>query len=163
MKLKIELAVVLAMFLALAGCKTPTVIDSTYAGTTFEVECMGTDLDGSQTLRSWGTGKNKSQAMETAKKNAVKAIIFKGINAGASECSTKPLIFEVNAAEKYESYFNRFFADGGDYKKYTSMTDEKRNSRMKSSNNSIETWGIVVRVDRAGLRQRLIDDGIIKP
>ena len=43
------------------------------------------------------------------------------------------------------------------------MVDEKRNSRVKSSNNSIETWGVVVRVDREALRQQLIDDGIIKP
>ena len=43
------------------------------------------------------------------------------------------------------------------------MTDEKRTSRLKSTNSAIESWGIVVRVDRAALRQRLIDDGIIKP
>lgn len=150
-------------FLAFSGCKTPAVIDSSYAGMTFEIQCMGTDLDGSQTLRSWGTGKDKSQAMETAKKNAVRAVIFKGIQSGSDGCNTKPLIFEVNAEEKYESYFNRFFADGGAYKSFTSMTDEKSTSRIKSSNNAIETWGIVVRVDRAGLRQRLIADGIIKP
>lgn len=151
------------MLMALTGCKTPQVIDSTYAGSTFPIECLGTDLDGSQTLRSWGTGKNKAQAMENAKKNAVRATIFDGINAGTGDCSRKPLIFEVNAAEKYEQYFNRFFADGGAYKSYTSLTDEKRTSRLKSSNSAIESWGVVVRVDRAALRQRLIDDGIVKP
>lgn len=145
------------------SCKTPQVIDSTYAGSTFEIECMGLDHDGSQTLRSWGTGKNKAQAMETAKKNAVRAVLFKGITAGTGDCNKRPIVLEVNAAEKYEDYFNRFFADGGAYKVYTSMTDEKRTSRIKSSNNAIETWGVVVRVDRAGLRQRMIDDGIIRP
>lgn len=163
MKLKLQLTVVGALLLFMCGCKTPQQIDRTFAGKTFEVECMGTDLDGSQTLRSWGTGKNKSQAMETAKKNAVRSVIFKGIASGSADCNRKPLIFDVNAQEKYESYFNRFFADGGPYKEYTSMVDEKRHSRVKSANNSIETWGVVVRVDRAGLRQRLIEDGIIKP
>ena len=149
--------------LAVAGCKTPTEIDRSYAGMTFDIECMGTDLDGSQTLRSWGTGKNKSQAMETAKKNAVRAVLFKGIHSGSGDCNKKPIILEVNAEEKYESYFNKFFADGGAYKNYTSMTDEKSTSRIKSANNSIETWGIVVRIDRSGLKQRMINDGIIKP
>lgn len=157
------LATTILVALAFSGCKTPTVIDGVYAGRTFEIECMGTDHDGSQTLRAWGTGKNKSQAIETAKKNAVKTVIFKGIQSSNEGCNTKPLIFEVNAEEKYEAYFNRFFADGGAYKSYTSMSDEKSTSRIKSSNNAIETWGVVVRVDRAGLRQRLINDGIIKP
>ena len=163
MKLITSLTGTALALLSLAGCKTPQVIDSTYAGSTFTIECMGTDLDGSQTLRSWGTGKNKAQAMENAKKNAVRAVLFEGINAGTGDCNRKPLIFEVNAEEKYEQYFNRFFADGGAYKAFTSMTDEKRTSRLKSTNSAIESWGIVVRVDRAALRQRLIDDGIIKP
>ena len=163
MKLITSLTGAALALLTLAGCKTPQVIDSTYAGSTFAIECMGTDLDGSQTLRSWGTGKNKAQAMENAKKNAVRAVLFEGINAGTGDCNRKPLIFGVNAEEKYEQYFNRFFADGGAYKAFTSMTDEKRTSRLKSTNSAIESWGIVVRVDRAALRQRLIDDGIIKP
>lgn len=163
MKLNLKLIGVALALSMITGCKTPQIIDSTYAGSTFEVECMGTDLDGTQTLRCWGTGKDKAQAMETAKKNAVRTVIFKGVSAGKGGCNTKPLILEVNAEEKYENYFNRFFADGGEYKKFTSMTDEKRNSRIKSSNNSVETWGAVVRVDRAALRQQLITDGIIKP
>lgn len=148
---------------AMWACKTPTKVGTTYATANFGVECLATDLDGSQTLRAWGKGKNKSQAMETAKKNAVRAVIFDGITAGTGECNKRPLIFEVNAAEKYESYFNAFFADGGEYKSFTSMTDEKRTSRVKSADKQIENWGVVVRVDRAALRQRLIDDGIIKP
>lgn len=163
MKSNILTAVISAAILTMTSCKSPQVIDSTYAGAGFKVECMGTDLDGSQTLRSWGTGKNKGQAMETAKKNAVRAVIFSGITDGVAGCNVKPLLFEVNAEEKHEAYFNRFFADGGAYKGYVSMKDEKRTSRIKSSNNAIENWGIVVRVDRAALRQRLMEDGILKP
>ena len=100
------------------SCKTTyTEIPSEYAFATFETECLGTELDGSQTLRSWGKGKDKADAIEQAKKNAVRDVIFKGINAGSGECSKKPLILEVNAQEKYEYYFNAFFKDGGAYKK----------------------------------------------
>lgn len=147
----------------LTSCKSPTVIDSVYATRTFEVECLGSDLDGSQTLRSWGQGKNKSQAMENARKNAVRAVLFDGITHGGNGCDQRPVIGGVNAHEKNQVYFNRFFADGGEYKKFTSMEDEKRTSRMKSSDKSIENWSVVVRVNRAALRQRMIDDGIINP
>lgn len=163
MKLFTNSVLAVLMMLAFNSCKTPQVIDSSYAGSTFKVQCMGTDYDGSQTLRSWGTGKNKAQAMETAKKNAVRAVLFDGVYDGPGDCSRRPIVLEANAKEKNESYFNSFFTDGGAYKKYTSMTDEKHTSRIKSSNNAIETWGIVVRVDCAGLRQRMIQDGIIKP
>ena len=37
----------------------------------FETECLGIEGDGSQTLRAWGTGRNRADAVEQAKKNAV--------------------------------------------------------------------------------------------
>ena len=127
------------------------------------IMCLGTELDGSQTLRAWGKGKNRADAIEQAQKNAVRDVIFKGINSGSDECNTKPIIFEVNAQEKYEYYFNVFFADGGEYKKYVSSKDENMTSRMVAKSNTQENWSVVVRVDRSGLRNRLINDGIIKP
>jgi hypothetical protein len=149
--------------LLMPGCKTPTKVSSTYAYTTFETECLGVELDGSQTLRAWGKGKNKSDAIEQAKKNAVRDVLFNGINAGSGECNQKPLILEVNAQEKYERYFNNFFSDGGEYLKFVNMKDEKSTSRIKSADLTQENFGVVVRVLRSELRQQLINDNIIKP
>ena len=75
----------------------------------YDAECLGVELDGSQTLRIWGVGRNKKDAVEQAKKNAVRTVLFKGIHGGLSGCNTKPVILEVNAEEKYEDYFNAFF------------------------------------------------------
>lgn len=159
--MQIRLFFVAMSMMALCSCKTPTTVDGTYAYSNHEVECLGVDHDGSQTLRVWGKGKNKAQAIETAKKNAIKAVLFKGITSGTGECNKRPLIPEVNAEEKYEDYFHRFFADGGIYKQFASMKDEKRLSRQKSSDNSMENWGVVVRVYRSALKERLADDNII--
>lgn len=145
------------------SCKTPTVIDNVYATQTFGVECLDTDLDGTQTMRAWGKGKNKAQAIETAKKNAVKAVLFDGVVSGSNGCNQRPVIGGANALEKNSTYFNRFFTDGGQYREFVSMTDEKRTSRVKSSDKSIENWGVVVRVDREALRNLMIKDGIINP
>lgn len=142
------------------SCKT-TKISNNAAFVTFETECLGVELDGSQTLRAWGKGKDRADALEQAKKNAVRDVIFKGIRSG--ECNTKPLIFEVNAEEKYQYYFNKFFADGGEYKKYVSDADENLTSRIKAKNDTQQNWGVVVRVNRAELRERLVNDDIIKP
>lgn len=145
-----------------ASCKAPTHIPSDYAYANFQTECLRVELDGSQILRAYGKGKNKTDAIEQAKKNAVRDIIFKGISTSSGEFSKQPLINEVNAQEKYAYYFNPFFKDKGEYLAFVKL-DEKRLSRIKSANNTQENWGVVVVVDRSGLLQKLINDNIIKP
>ena len=157
--LNLLMAMVVVTFIC-PSCKT-TQVSSVASYASFETECLGVELDGSQTLRAWGKGKDRADALEQAKKNAVRDVIFKGIRSG--ECNTKPLIFEVNAEEKYQYYFNKFFADGGEYKKYVSDADENLTSRMKAVSNTQQNWGVVVLVLRDDLRERLIQDNIIKP
>ena len=131
----------------------------------YKTECMGIELDGSQTLKAWGNGRNRSDAVDQAKKNAVMDVIFNGISEGKSDCNIKPLVFEVNAREKYEDYFNKFFADGGAYKNFISLRDERifdKMSRDKKKARESVTHGLIVRVLRAELREKLIADGIIK-
>ena len=48
------------------------------------IKCMGVELDGSQTLRVLGYGRNRSDAKEQAMKNAVWAVVFDGIREGVS-------------------------------------------------------------------------------
>ena len=73
------------------------------------IKCIGVELDGSQTLRVLGYGRNRADAKEQAMKNAVWAVIFDGIRDGVKGCNTRPLVTEVNAKERYEDYFNIFF------------------------------------------------------
>lgn len=133
----------------------------------YDAECLGVELDGSQTLRTWGVGRNKKDAVEQAKKNAVRVVLFKGIHGGLSGCNTKPVVFEVNAEEKYEDYFNVFFMDGGEYLKYVSMKDEKRinifkKDKEKEKSQHFVKYGITVRVLRSELKKRLTDDNILQ-
>lgn len=146
----------------IGGCKTPEKIDNTYAYSNFGIECLGIEQDGSQTLRSWGKGRNKADAIEQAMKNAVAEVIFKGITSGSSECNKRPLLTTPNAREKFEYYFDPFFRDGGAYKSFVKL-DEKRTSRIAAKNQTQENFGVVVTIDRSALRQRLIDDNILKP
>ncbi|HMK07059.1 MAG TPA: hypothetical protein VK476_05975 [Flavobacterium sp.] len=130
-----------------------------------KTECMGVELDGSATLKAWGNGRNRADAVEQAKKNAIRDVIFNGILEGKQDCQQKPLIFEVNAQEKYEDYFNRFFADGGEFLNFISLRDErigqKINRDREKARESV-TNGFIVRVLRSELKKKLIADGIIK-
>lgn len=149
-----------ALLLGVVSCSSKNKIGSYY---TTEPFCLGTELDGSQTLRSWGNGRNITDGVEQAKKNAVYAVVFKGIHSGNGECEKKPLLMEVNAAEKYQYYFNEFFKDGGAYVQYVSSEDTRPGSRQKVRNDMQRKYETTVRVLRAELRERLIRDNILKP
>lgn len=131
----------------------------------YSCECMGVEADGSETILAWGNGRNRFDAVEQAKKNAVMEVLFNGIRDGKGGCSMKPLVPEVNAREKYESYFNAFFADKGPYLDFVNTADERiedkitrdRQKGRKSVNNSV-----VVRVLRSELKKQLIKDNILK-
>ncbi|MBQ9186614.1 MAG: hypothetical protein IJ144_02165 [Prevotella sp.] len=127
------------------------------------IECLGSENDGSQTLRVTGIGKNKEDAFEQAKKDAVAAVIFDGIRSGMNGCDSRPIISEMNARRKYEDYFNLFFRDNGMYKQYVDKeVDRKVRSNVKTKNKLFKSYRITVRVYRAELKRRLQEDGIIK-
>lgn len=127
-----------------------------------DIECLASELDGSLTIRVTGGGKNKKDAEEQARKNAVHAIIFNGVHDKKTGTTTRPLVTEVNARERHEDYFNKFFTDGGEYKKYVSENDAKRLSKEKSGNKYERKYRLTIRVLRSELKARLKSDGIIK-
>lgn len=132
---------------------------------TYKTECLGIKGDGSQTLKAWGAGRKRFDAFAQARKNALSDVIFKGISDGKSECEVRPLVTEVNAHEKYEKYFNKFFQEGGEYQNFISMLDEQwENKLMRERKEGIGTvtYSAVVIVKRALLKEKLIADGIIK-
>lgn len=153
-------AVLLTLTLIYSCGSSPKTVGAHYSS---ETECLGAELDGSQTVRAWGTGRNKTDAVEQARKNAVRDVLFKGITKGTGDCYAKPLILEVNAQEKYEYYFNTFFQDGGAYKAYVSNEDTRSGSSVSSSTSTQVKYGVVVRVLRSELKERLIADQILKP
>ena len=124
------------------------------------------ELDGSQTLKSWGVGRNSFDAIEQAKKNAVNEVIFKGIRKGQAGCDTRPILVAGNAREKYRDYFFDFFVDKGPYLEYVSLKDEslmqKITSGWKIFPKKEVRMSVIVRVKRNKLRKKLMHDNLIK-
>lgn len=148
--------------LCTCGCLSTAYAQKVASYQESQIECLATEMDGSVTLRVTGTGKNKADAQEQAKKNAVYAVIFEGIRDGKKGADYRPILTEVNARERYEEYFNIFFADGGEYKKYVSMADSKRYSKEKASNKLYKSYRLTVRVLRSKLKARLKEDNVLK-
>jgi hypothetical protein len=146
----------------LPSCNSQKKIAGNYS---YKTECLGIEMDGSQTVKAWGNGRNRFDAIEQAKKNAVNDVLFNGIYEGKQDCEKRPVVAEVNARQKYEEYFNKFFSDGGEYKKFVSLKDERigqKVSRDRKGARQSVTHGVVVRVLRAELKQKMIEDGILK-
>lgn len=125
------------------------------------IKCIGVELDGSQTLRVLGYGRNRADAKEQAMKNAVWAVIFDGIRDGVEGCNMHPLVTEVNARERYEDYFNIFFADNGEYKKYVTLRDTKTRSANRKKDKVGYSYEMTIRVLRSQLKARLKADNVI--
>ena len=119
-----------------------------------ETECLEDKLDGSFILQAWGKGSSKTEAIDQAKRNVLNDILFNGVNKG---CQMRPLIVEVNASTKYRSYVYAFFEK--EYKDYISI--EKSPKSMKKSRKQT-SYGIKIRVKVEALRQKLIEDNILK-
>ena len=131
----------------------------------YETECLGVEMDGSQTVKGWGKGADKTDAIEQAKKNAVRDVLFKGVRNGKSECNQRPVVGAVNSQQNNEDYFNKFFADGGEYSKYVNYKDQSTNqptiSRNRKGAGEEVMYGIILRVLRADLKTKMTTDKII--
>ena len=153
---KILFSMAVALMAALTAGQAQTIVPRT------SVRCLGVELDGSETLRVQGYGRNRADAKEQAMKNAVWAVIFDGIREGVEGCNMRPLVTEVNARERYEDYFNIFFADNGAYKEYVSLRDTKKRSGGREKDKVGYSYDLTIRVLRAQLKARLKADNVIE-
>lgn len=127
----------------------------------YEVECMGTGMDGTQLVKVWGFGNKPEDAAYQARKNAVHAMIFKGINGGKPGCMTRPLVTKPGAEVQHADYFNAFFSNGGHYLNFVSQTGDGTMDRIKIDKKQYKV-GVVVAVKHAELRRELETAGIIQ-
>lgn len=165
MKEKLTL-LICSLWLAIGinSCKTAEKIAPVNAYTNLETVVISQNGDGTLTLRAWGQGIDKSHAIEQAKKNAVNKVIFNGFTGGLVKGAERsPILTEVNARERYDYYFTPFFRDGGEYKNFVQDLSADDSSRYEANAGAMKNFGVVVKVDRAALRQKLINDGIMKP
>ncbi len=123
---------------------------------------MSANLDGSYVIRVQVRAKDGVVAFTEARRKAVQEVIFDGVKAGNSGITDlKPLCFDRNAREKYEDYWNAFFSDNGPWKEYASYKDRRAvTTRYERDGRQMIETGTVT-VDRAGLKKKLIADGII--
>ena len=159
MKIK-HLTIFLIFASSIAGCQPKNRSGAKY---NYATKCMGTEMDGSYTLESWGKGRNIFDATEQAKKNAVRDVMLRGIKEGEGECSRDALIISPKAEANYEEYLAAFFTDDGPYKEFVSLRDERVLNKVKRNlkrSKEMQQRMVVVRVNRLALKKKLKEDKI---
>ena len=129
----------------------------------FKTKLIGTELDGSYTVTAWGRARTALDAYNQAQKQAVYDVVFNGVEPQTSNLTRQlPLLIEVNAKDKYQDYFERFFTDKGEYTEYCSMKDKKWDSSEFYRSDKQVVCKTTVIVYRSKLKNKLIQDKIIK-
>jgi len=90
----------------------------------YEIEPVGVGQDKTKIFKVWGYGKEVSDAVFSAKGNAVAACIFKGLPGGLGIAPTPPICSEPNIEITKADYFEKFFETGGKYLQYVSLTND---------------------------------------
>lgn len=131
----------------------------------YDIECEGIAKQGSKLVKVWSYSKNPKHAISSSMKNAVHGMIFKGYAGGGQGCTSfKALVSSPDVEEKFKDFFDKFFADGGEYMKYVSAATDGSiapGDRLKISKREYKI-GVIVNIQSDQLRKRLEREGIAK-
>ena len=135
-----------------ASCGSASRLSKADTPWTYEIE------SGTYAIRVWSYYKNAKMPLEVAKRNAVHAVIFKGVPAGNGAASQPPL--KTDAVTASDSvFFGNFFQ--GEYQDYINSvaSGSLRILKLRAREYKI---GYVVSVAKDNLRKYLEDQGVIK-
>ena len=141
-----------------ASCGSASRLSKADTPWTYEIESVGVGADGTYAIRVWSYYKNAKIPLEVAKRNAVHAVIFKGVPAGNGAASQPPL--KTDAVTASDSvFFGNFFQ--GEYQDYINSvaSGSLRILKLRAREYKI---GYVVSVAKDNLRKYLEDQGVIK-
>ena len=129
----------------------------------YEIEPVGVGQDGTKVFKVWGYGSLVSEAVMSAKANAVAACIFKGLTGGGGAAPTPAICPEPNIEVTKSDYFEKFFAVGGKYLQFIALTSDADPSgadRLKIKKGY--KCAIYAQVMYDALRKQLESDGIAR-
>ena len=129
----------------------------------YQIEAVSTGVDGTYMIKVWSYSKKSDIAIEQSQKNAVHGIIFKGFGGIPGVPGQKPLSTNPNLFDEHFDFFDAFFADGGKYKKFVSLTtDGAIDAEDRKKVGKEYKIGVVVTVLKDALRADLESAGILK-
>ena len=109
-------------------------------------------------IRVWSYWRNANMPVEEAKKNAVHAVIFRGVPAG-NGATAQPALRTGDLTPAESAFFDTFFQS--EYQRYISSVASGSIQVLKTGRNEYKI-GYVISVSKDSLRKYLEDQGIVK-
>jgi hypothetical protein len=133
----------------------------------YELQPLSEGAQGTYLIKVWSFSKKPDVAAEQAKKNAVHGVIFKGLTGVAGKGGGKveskpPLATDPNLEIAKADFFDAFFADGGKYMKFVTLTNSGLGAGDRMKVGKEYKVGVVVSVNIELLRKDLEAAGIIR-
>ena len=125
----------------------------------YEIECAGNAIQGTYLVKVWSYSKKAAVAENQCRKNAVHGVIFKGYGGGQGCVSQRPLANTPGVEDQYKTYFDNFFAPGGEFQKYASIMSGTTETVKVGKEYKV---GVVVSVRKDDLRKALEAAGVIR-
>ena len=153
-----RILILLACAVVLASCGTAGKLGRADIPFTYEVENMGVGIDGTYVVRISCYSRNKVVSSNIIKKNAVHAVIFKGVPAGNGS-PAQPAICKSSAMDENPAFFDSFFES--EYLRFINSVSRNSLTCYKISNREYKT-SCVVSVSKNALRKYLEQNGVAR-
>ena len=152
-------AMMLTSVLNPAAAKKPTKSEQAMQQFRYELECAGNGVQGTYLVRVWTYDKKQKDAQAACARNAVHGVIFKGFAGGDGCIGQKALVPTPGAEMENQEFFNLFFSDNGEYRKYVSIV---AGSELCEKVGKEYRAGAIVSIQKDELRKALEAAGVIK-
>lgn len=160
MKRLFHLLLCAATIILISSCGAAKQLSKTDTGKfRYEISGVNNGSQGSYLIKVWTYSLTKYADIEECKKNAVHGVIFKGYAGTANVHPQRPLVREAGAESKYGDFFGKFFANGGEYNKYVTVTMGSQEIVKFGKEYKI---GLVVSVSKDQLRKALEAAGVVR-
>lgn len=158
---KISLFLVLSVFPFLfISCGGAAKLSKAGQEWNYEIESVGVGVEGTYAIRVWSYYRSPDMPVEIPKKNAVHAVIFKGIPAGGG-ASAQPALKSDAVTASDSIFFGNFFQ--GEYLDYiNSVASGSRQVLKVKGGNYKYKIGYVISVAKDRLRKRLEEQGVVR-
>lgn len=125
------------------------------------IEGVDIGTDGTYLVKAYAYGNKVPVAMDAAKLEAVRGVVFKGFAGKSGHFSSQaPLVNSVSEKDSNKAFFDAFFAPGGEYLNYINRAlDESPEITKVGKGYEV---GLVVSVAKDRLREYLEQKGVIK-
>lgn len=138
--------------------------DADTAGWNYEIDLVATGKQGSVIVKVWSVSKKPEVAAEQSKKNAVHGVVFKGLAPVDRTPGKSPIVRDRAGYHQNADFFSGFFADGGDYMRFVTLTNNgalDAGDVLKVSKKEYKV-GVTVTVNYDELRRYMEKNGIVR-